>query len=67
MRDHASEVRVEEAQAGSRRCCRQRLVRPDRPDRRASVDRPKLSDLRGSGAGCYGDMREFVEGLRDEW
>jgi antitoxin (DNA-binding transcriptional repressor) of toxin-antitoxin stability system len=28
---------------------------------------PKLSDLRGSAEGCFGDARRFVEGRRDEW
>ena len=28
---------------------------------------PKLSDLRGSAEGCFGNARRFVEGLRDEW
>ena len=28
---------------------------------------PKLSELRGSAEGCFGDVRRFVEGLRDEW
>ena len=27
----------------------------------------KLSELRGSAEGCYGDAAEFVSGLRDEW
>ena len=27
----------------------------------------KLSDLRGSAEGCFGDARRFVEGLRDVW
>lgn len=30
-------------------------------------DGPKLSALRGSAAGCYGNVREFVGRLRDEW
>ena len=28
---------------------------------------PKLSELRGSAEGCFGDVRCFVEELRDEW
>ena len=27
----------------------------------------KLTELRGSGKGCYGDAASFVETLRDEW
>ena len=27
----------------------------------------KLTDLRGSANGCYGDAGEFIKGLRDEW
>jgi len=30
-------------------------------------DTPRLSVLRGSAKGCYGDVREFVDRLRDEW
>ena len=30
-------------------------------------DRPRLSALRGSAKGCYGNVREFVDQLRDEW
>ena len=28
---------------------------------------PRLTDLRGSADGCYGDVAAFVRGLRDEW
>ena len=28
---------------------------------------PKLTELRGSADGCFGDARRFVEELRDEW
>ena len=27
----------------------------------------KLTELRGSAKGCYGDAASFVETLRDEW
>ena len=27
----------------------------------------KLTDLRGSASGCYGDADEFIKGLRGEW
>ncbi len=27
----------------------------------------KLTDLRGSADGCYGEVGEFLEGLRSEW
>ena len=30
-------------------------------------DAPKLSELRGSARGCYGDAARFVGELRDEW
>ena len=30
-------------------------------------DAPKLSELRGSAQGCYGDAARFVGELRDEW
>ena len=30
-------------------------------------DVPKLSELRGSARGCYGDAARFVGELRDEW
>ena len=28
---------------------------------------PKLTDLRASARGCYGDAGEFIKGLRNEW
>ena len=28
---------------------------------------PRLSDLRGSANGCFGDAGAFVSALRDEW
>ena len=28
---------------------------------------PKLTELRGSAGGCFGDAGRFIEGLRDEW
>lgn len=28
---------------------------------------PKLSELRGSAKGCFGDAGRFVSQLRDEW
>ena len=37
------------------------------PVSHAIREAPKLSDLRGSAEGCFGDARRFVEGLRDEW
>lgn len=27
----------------------------------------RLTDLRGSASGCYGDAGKFIEGLRSEW
>lgn len=30
-------------------------------------DAPRFSALIGSANGCYGDVGEFVRGLRDEW
>ena len=27
----------------------------------------KLTDLRGSAGGCYGEVGEFLKGLRSEW
>lgn len=27
----------------------------------------KLTDLRGSAKGCFGDTREYIERLRSEW
>ena len=33
----------------------------------AHTARPKLSALRGSAKGCYGNVQEFVDRLRDEW
>ena len=30
-------------------------------------DAPKLSALRGSAKGCYGNVQDFVNRLRDEW
>ena len=37
------------------------------PVSHAIREAPKLSHLRGSAEGCFGDARRFVEGLRDEW
>ena len=37
------------------------------PVSQAIREAPKLSELRGSAEGCFGDARRFVEGLRDEW
>ena len=37
------------------------------PVSHAIREAPKLSELRGSAEGCFGDVRRFVEGLRDEW
>lgn len=37
------------------------------PVSKALGDRPRLSALRGSAKGCYGNVREFVDQLRDEW
>ena len=37
------------------------------PVSKALADGPKLSALRGSAKGCYGNVREFVDQLRDEW
>ena len=36
------------------------------PVSRALRDVPKLSELRGSAQGCYGDAARFVGELRDE-
>ena len=37
------------------------------PLAKALGDGPRLSALRGSGTGCYGNVREFVDQLRAEW
>jgi len=37
------------------------------PVSQAIREAPRLSELRGSAEGCFGDVRRFVEGLRDEW
>lgn len=37
------------------------------PVSHAVRDAPRLTDLRGSAGGCFGDARRFVKGLRDEW
>ena len=37
------------------------------PVSQAIRETPKLTELRGSAEGCFGDARRFVEGLRDEW
>ena len=37
------------------------------PVSHAIREAPKLTELRGSAGGCFGDARRFVEGLRDEW
>ena len=37
------------------------------PISKAAVESPKLTDLRGSARGCYGDAASFVDRLRDEW
>ena len=37
------------------------------PVSQAIREAPKLSELRGSAVGCFGDARRFVKGLRDEW
>ena len=37
------------------------------PVSQAIREAPKLSELRGSAEGCFGDARRFVKGLRDEW
>ena len=37
------------------------------PVSQAIREAPKLTELRGSAGGCFGDVRRFVEGLRDEW
>ena len=37
------------------------------PVSQAIREAPKLSELRGSAEGCFGDVRRFVEGHRDEW
>ena len=37
------------------------------PVSQAVADGPKLGDLRGSARGCFGDVAEFVDRLRDEW
>ncbi len=37
------------------------------PASKVLADPPKLSALRGSARGCYGNVPEFVDRLRDEW
>ena len=34
---------------------------------RAAGEAPKLTALRGSARGCYGDAAQYVARLRDEW
>ena len=37
------------------------------PVSHAVRDAPRLTELRVSAGGCFGDARRFVKGLRDEW
>ena len=32
-----------------------------------SADTPRLSALRGTAAGCYGDMAEYIDETRRTW
>ena len=37
------------------------------PVSQVAREAPKLTSLRGSGRGCYGEVAEYIDRLRDEW
>ena len=37
------------------------------PVSQVAREAPRLTALRGSGHGCYGEVAEYVARLRDEW
>ena len=37
------------------------------PVSQVAREAPKLTALRGSARGCYGDVAQYIDELRDEW
>ena len=37
------------------------------PVSQVAREAPKLTSLRGSARGCYGDVARYIDRLRDEW